>query len=178
MRSRGAVRRVVLGGRFALTNEGVDFQRRSRIPSPWSQPAGGVGGCVRNIGRGEPRSPIGFSLQCDARPNAGRTDAALAPVWSWTRSTEHPRDEKESSKSERIGNRRGTPIAWSSSESASGKDRASDISKGLILLGKDKEGERVKEERGKEIRAEILGELTQAEASQSKIIGRFNLDLL
>lgn len=63
----------------SLTNKGVDFQRRSRIPLPWNRPAGGVGGCVRNIGRGEPRSPVGFSLQCDARPNAGRTDAALAP---------------------------------------------------------------------------------------------------
>lgn len=121
------------------TNEGVDFQRCSRIPLPWSRPAGGVGGCVRNIGRGEPRSPIGFCHQCDARPNAGRTDAAFAPVWSWTRPAEQSRDERKLE----IGNRRGAPTAWSSCE-----DRASCISERPILLRKkNKERKRVREGR-------------------------------
>jgi len=61
-------------------DRGVVLQRRSRIPSMRGRPAGGVGGFVRN-GRGENRrSLLKFSLQCDARPNAGRIDAALAPV--------------------------------------------------------------------------------------------------
>ena len=142
MRSRGVARRVVLGGRLALTheNEGVDFQRRSRIPLPWSRPAGGVGGCVRNIGRGEPRSPIEFSLQCDARPNTGRTDAALAPVWSWIRPADQPWNERKLEIEKDRKSPRDTDhmvVEW---VVGLRKGCASDISEKPILLGKKIKG--------------------------------------
>lgn len=66
--------------------EGTAFsRRRPRISPRRENRANGVGGWLRSkcrlrIASLSPRRFL--TLQCDARPNAGRTDATLVPVWS------------------------------------------------------------------------------------------------